>query len=94
MNYEVTFGARAVQTRNVQNRTSKYPWDKMVAPTVTKNEDGTEETMYAQFFVPGKTTKKLAGLCNVTGKRMNAKFSCRSAQLEDGTKGVLIQRVE
>lgn len=91
MKFDVSFGPRVKATRFALNgRASKYPWKDMPAPE--KDENG--EEIFAQFFVPDKTTKQIAGVAYNAAKRLGHKFSVRAAKLEDGTSGVLVQRTE
>ncbi len=79
-------------------RPSIYPWEQMGLPQ--KNPEDPNETLYAQFFVPGKTTKSFGGAAQGAGRRLKATFTVRAAQAEypEGSgnmvEGVIVQRVE
>ena len=79
-------------------RPSVYPWEQMGEPT--PNPENKDEMLYAQFFVPGKTTKNFSGAAQSAGKRLHATFVVRAAKLEEPegsgqfVEGVLVQRVE
>lgn len=99
--FSVSFGPKmAVANPNAfgGGRPSEYPWDQMPEPKPNAGPNG--ETLYAQFFVPGKTTKNFSGAAQSAGKRLNATFVVRAAQLEEPegsgnfVHGVLVQRVE
>ena len=60
MSFEISFGPKMNVTRSAAfggGRPSPYPWDQMPLPSV---DPETGETLYAQFFVPGKTTKNFS----------------------------------
>lgn len=92
--FALSWGPKAkVQNSNAfgGGRPSIYPWEQMGEPT--PNPENPNEILYAQFFVPGKTTKNFSGAAQSAGKRLKATFVVRAAQ-SDGVDGVLVQRVE
>ena|SRR5882672_10039047 len=99
--FTLSWGPKA-KVQNAQafggGRPSIYPWEQMGEPT--PNPENPEETLYSQFFVPGKTTKNFSGAAQSAGKRLKATFVVRAAQAEvpEGSgnmvAGVLVQRVE
>lgn len=93
--FALSWGPKAkVQNANAfgGGRPSIYPWEQMGEPT--PNPENPTEMLYAQFFVPGKTTKNFSGAAQSAGKRLKATFVVRAAQDENGVAGVLVQRVE
>ena len=93
--FALSWGPKAkVQNANAfgGGRPSIYPWEQMGEPT--PNPENASEMLYAQFFVPGKTTKNFSGAAQSAGKRLHATFVVRAAQDENGVAGVLVQRVE
>lgn len=95
--YELSYGPRAIVARspNFQTREETYPFSQMGEPRV---DPKTGETIYAQFFVEGKTTKRFSGVAQAASKRLlkkgvKATFSVSTAE-DEGVAGVLVQRRE
>lgn len=99
--FALSWGPKAkVQNNNAfgGGRPSIYPWEQMGEPA--PNPENASEMLYAQFFVPHKTTKNFSGAAQSAGKRLKATFVVRAAQAEEVegsgvmVPGVLVQRVE